>query len=96
MKVQARSCPVCNTILDGATQVEGKEVEPQDGDVSICLYCGTASKFQGDKLCKLSEEELFNLPMDGHTRRILIRAREIWESDLKPKFGKQPNVQTSH
>lgn len=32
-------CPVCGTTLDAATALDGEEIKPNPGDVSICIKC---------------------------------------------------------
>lgn len=34
------SCPVCARTLDGFTCAEGDVATPDDGDVTVCIYCG--------------------------------------------------------
>lgn len=82
MRITPRTCPVCKSVLDGATQIEGKVVMPEDGDITLCIYCGTCSEFAGDKLRAMTDEEVYDVPMDGRTRRMLIRARELWEKTV--------------
>jgi len=47
MKVPKNICAACGTVLDGASQVDGKQA-PAMGDLSICVYCGNLSIFQAD------------------------------------------------
>lgn len=55
-------CRSCHRPLDGHTHAgEGKAV-PAFGDLSICFYCGTVSKFGEDlSLIPLSSQELLEL-----------------------------------
>ena len=42
-------CPNCQHLLDAATNTENKANHiPQDGDISICLYCATLLRFNAD------------------------------------------------
>lgn len=37
------ACPECYAMNDGTTDVEGSDAKPEDGDLSICAYCGSVS-----------------------------------------------------
>lgn len=57
-------CPTCGNLLDGATCPTEEDASPSEGDLSICLYCGTMLEFQADlTLCKLSDEKYAELPL---------------------------------
>jgi hypothetical protein len=66
------TCPDCGTKLDGASYPEDveAEVEPCDGDVSICRYCLAVLRFRvsdlrvGYHFEKLTDEEVSALPED--------------------------------
>ena len=53
-----KECRTCKKKLDAHTGIR-TESEPEEGDISICAYCGTISRFDviGD-LVPLTEEEL--------------------------------------
>ncbi len=38
-------CPVCKSPNEGHTEVSGGDDTPEDGDLSICAYCGTLAKY---------------------------------------------------
>lgn len=40
-----RVCLYCNRKNDDHTQMQGKEYDPQDGDVAICFYCAGINVF---------------------------------------------------
>jgi phage FluMu protein Com len=50
-------CPECNKLLDGATGAGA----PQEGAISICLYCQSINKFSGKgmqmRIIKMTDEE---------------------------------------
>ncbi len=57
------NCPVCHADIDAATPVDGEVLMPQEGDLSVCLYCATPLMFDADlKLVKLTEEEAKKIP----------------------------------
>lgn len=73
-------CPECNSKNDGYTNVSGTESAPDDGDVSICAYCGTISWFRVSptgtiKLERASEAETKMLMEDPYIRRALASLR---------------------
>lgn len=39
------ACPECHSMNNGTMDVEGSQATPEDGDLSICVYCGTVSIF---------------------------------------------------
>lgn len=41
-------CPGCGRPLTGATNAEGKNIEPKPGDFTACAYCGTLLIFDDD------------------------------------------------
>lgn len=46
-------CPTCGTPNDGHAQVtKGERAMPGDGDISMCAYCGTLSRYviDGEKV----------------------------------------------
>ena len=38
-------CPSCNKCLDGTTGVNGENILPPDGAISICIYCLGINRF---------------------------------------------------
>lgn len=66
-------CPTCQHKVDAFTEVtEGldtsieqgidRETQPQEGNLSLCLYCGNLSRFNKDlDLVELSPEEQFEV-----------------------------------
>jgi uncharacterized protein with PIN domain len=65
------NCPVCNSMLDGVTNIENEDVLPENGDFSVCLYCNTILQFETDdtgfKYKKVSIEELKTLQLENPT-----------------------------
>lgn len=39
------TCPECKSPNDGHSSVTNDDTQPEDGDLSICLYCGTPSLY---------------------------------------------------
>lgn len=61
-------CPVCGKNLDAATSIEKEEAVPGPGDLSICLYCATVSRFDDNlKLEQITNEEFAELPEELKT-----------------------------
>lgn len=54
-------CKCCNKKNDASIAVED-DVKPEEGDISVCYYCGAVSKYNKDlTLTLLSEKDLKNL-----------------------------------
>ncbi len=68
------ACPVCNRKLDAATSVMD-EARPRDGDISICLYCGSLLVFQGGKPVKPESIDNILDSMDTETRALVERTQ---------------------
>jgi len=43
-------CPTCGSPSDAATEPLDSSATPREGDISICLYCRSASVFTGQGL----------------------------------------------
>lgn len=59
-------CPTCTRPLDGETCVTEPGASPAEGDVSVCIYCGTAFMFlaKGKGVRPVTPEEIERLPKD--------------------------------
>jgi hypothetical protein len=53
-------CPKCETVLDGATDLDGKGVAPSPGDITMCIYCHTVMEFTDDM--QFAEFDVTTLP----------------------------------
>lgn len=90
------ACPACGYILEEATPVPGTasrpagapEFRPDDGDVSVCLACGSLGVFQVSPLgvtvraASPAEVDLF-LADPEIVELLKIRARVVG-ADLRP------------
>lgn len=47
-KIKLNFCPVCGHPLDGASNAEGEDILPEEGDFSICIVCATPLCFNAD------------------------------------------------
>lgn len=60
-------CPTCKTHLDGASSGESFN-QPQQGDLSICIYCGSMLEFDGEGeslgFRELTKEDLEKLSVE--------------------------------
>lgn len=53
-QTESRPCPSCGKDLDGATPVgDDKEIVPEPGDVTICVYCATWLRLADDNTFEL-------------------------------------------
>ncbi len=63
------NCPNCNADLNRHVTAADRRVEPPEGDLSVCFYCGSVSVFERGNLRrtfrsdieKLSPKEAFEL-----------------------------------
>lgn len=46
-RVDERHCPVCDSLLDGATGVN-TDGPPEPGALTICFYCGAPLRFTAE------------------------------------------------
>ncbi len=54
---EVRHCIYCKREIDCETALEGAG-NPQDGDFTICIYCGGVGVFKDGKVCLPSREEM--------------------------------------
>lgn len=68
-------CLGCNKINDGAT-CTGDTARPEEGDISVCAYCGAVTKYGAG--CKtfepITEDEFASITSDMDTMRSLTLA----------------------
>lgn len=84
--VKPDECPSCFAVIDHATAVGREDVRPKPGDLSICLYCGQALRYDDRlNLVLMSDEEFDALPED--VRSILSRGRQLVKQRLRSKAG---------
>lgn len=54
-------CINCGTQIDGADNIDGSGGTPSPGDISVCIYCGTAAQFTEElALTAIEDQELIN------------------------------------
>lgn len=81
-------CPHCHSELDSNTDPTGKEV-PQEGDVTVCLYCQNILMFGKNLTYRLpTEEELTELKEDEGTWDTIQRLRFEIKETLPPELWK--------
>jgi hypothetical protein len=73
------NCPCCKKELDAATSINEKDALPSPGNLSICFYCATVSRFDKDlKLEELTTEQFAKFPEE-----FKINVRNIREKILE-------------
>lgn len=73
-------CPHCSRELTGASAFEGGEGPPQEGDVSICVYCAGVSLWaKGGGLRKPHPREAEQLSRDPQLARMRQAIRFVHE-----------------
>jgi hypothetical protein len=61
------TCPTCGAVVDDTTHPDtGLDLDPSEGDVSICFYCGAFGVFTGEgKATRMpTEAELLRFTSD--------------------------------
>ena len=77
----AIACPVCGAKSNAHEPIGNTEaVAPQDGDVSMCVYCTAFLRFENNLsgLRLLTADEIADL--DAHMRALLVRARRFFKA----------------
>lgn len=70
-------CPHCGAYVDAAGEADGTEGGPEQGSISICLYCARPSVFDNDlRLRKMTPAQMDEVLSDPDVRRA-IRAVKI-------------------
>ena len=60
-------CPVCGRVLDAASMVGG-EGRPKPGDFTVCMYCSSILRFDGN----------LSLRQPGDRALIMAQRSEVW------------------
>lgn len=70
-------CPTCGSKLDASTCITDKDILPEKGDLSICVYCGTLLEYEDNQFVhELSEDSLYILKItDPEIYFTLLTAR---------------------
>ena len=51
-------CPVCHTGLDASNAIGDEEdAKPEDGSITICLFCASMLEYSGNNLIKVDDEK---------------------------------------
>lgn len=55
-------CPVCSMVLNRSSEINGKDIKPTEGDVTICNYCSCVMVLNSDlKPRVITDQELKDL-----------------------------------
>jgi len=83
------SCPVCANNLDSATNADGSDHPPEEGDFSVCAYCASPLRFHrkspkdGLRLRLVSDADMSDL--DRETKIALAQAITYLKANPPPK-----------
>ena len=59
------ACPKCDAQINAAMAIDGTDVPPVEGDISICACCAAPLQFNADLTVKAMTPEMFQaLPDD--------------------------------
>lgn len=69
-------CPTCSQKLNASTNIEGEDISPTAGDITICTYCSTILQYDEELLLHRMEiDELMALPTElQHQLRLGLKA----------------------
>ena len=80
-------CPWCGTEVDRASFTMRDQREPEPGDMTVCLHCGSASLWiEGMRLVKVTNEMRARLLPEDRAR--LERAQKTIATFLATQAGK--------
>ena len=65
------TCPSCGAKVDGHTAVGHEDVDPDPGDVSICLYCSGISIYTPLGLREVTDEEWHSIMAQEDVQKAL-------------------------
>lgn len=83
------NCPFCGTLLDGAVCVTDEDCMPQEGDITICAYCGEILIYEeGLFLRKLEDEEFDALRITDEYHYLFLKELHKYVKDRLIKKGK--------
>lgn len=80
------NCPACGAMVDAHTILDRESTEPgkvypEDGDVSVCLYCAAVGVFRttpfGVTIEHPTEEERAKLAQDDDLQRMVAALRRV-------------------
>jgi hypothetical protein len=76
--VKPAACPTCGKVLDAAMSLYHKE-PPEAGCLTVCIYCGTALKFDADGgLQRLSDDDLAEIALeDPATFSLVVKTQNV-------------------
>ena len=78
------SCPRCGYPFDAATNLCGPR-GPQEGDLSVCIACGTILVYEADLSSHVAtEEDLAHYPPERLATA--LRAQELIRREIAPKI----------
>jgi hypothetical protein len=74
----ATSCPTCGKKLDAGSTVDNRNVAPEPGDYSVCIYCGQGLQYiEGLKLEAIKDTDMpvYALEQIRRVRMAIARVR---------------------
>ncbi len=84
-------CAKCGYLMDANVVSEGPHVEPEEGDLSICLNCADVYWREGTKWRPIKPAEWASLPLEQRREIIgltLVHRRVITEDLNKGRGGR--------
>lgn len=76
-QAKAQLCPVCDYLLDAATEARQTGQPParkiNNGDVSVCINCATPLVMEKDELRAMTDLELLEAPPILHAMILAVK-----------------------
>lgn len=82
-------CSECGHVMDAASHLT-KEVEPKEGDFSICINCGKPYRLAGWKWRPATSADLAELPPESRRELAMLQAARDMAGlgDLRERGGR--------
>ena len=90
-------CYNCDADNHAHTALENPSITPQNGDISICFYCGALAEFMDTELIALSAEKRANLILeDPETWQDILELQKLIKEAKERYNDGRKNLSTSH
>ncbi len=85
MRGKLQYCPTCGKPQDAHTPVDQQDCIPQEGDLSVCLYCATFCTFDDTLTLKaMTAEQIKEIQKkDPEAYAMMIAAESIIKKKIK-------------
>lgn len=84
-RIKESHCLGCGKAVDAVTSTIGAKGKPNEGDLSVCIYCGKIAKYGAEmNLVPLPDEELLLIKAEhSEVYKVLMRAQVLIQNRIK-------------